>query len=177
VDRNEDHHQSSIHQSSIKWMDDSLIGWILRKTTMRISAILMAWTLGILHTVHGFVTTLSSCGSKDMTTLQRTLFDDHVEDPDTEASSVRRDLLHCAAVASGSVILGGAYPFPADAAVGTLPEFADSDAIIQGVTVNVADKSQQDAMIDFLVRGFDFDVLRKRFRDTVEETVRMRMAG
>jgi hypothetical protein len=144
---------------------------------MGISFNLVAWTLGIVHTVHGFVPTLPSCGSKDMTTLQSRLFDDHVEDPDSEASSVRRDLFYCAAVASGSVLLGGAYPSPADAAVGTLPDFADSDAIIQGVTVNVADKPQQDAMIDFLVNGFDFEILRKRVRDSVEETVRMRMAG
>lgn len=59
----------------------------------------------------------------------------------------------------------------ARAAVGSLPEFRDTNAIVQGVTVNVADKSQQDAMIDFLVNGFDFKVLRKRISDSVEDTV------
>ena len=62
---------------------------------------------------------------------------------------------------------------PADAAVGTLPEFADTNAIIQGVTVNVADKSQQDAMINFLTGAFDFQVLRKRIQGSVEDTVRL----
>ena len=60
---------------------------------------------------------------------------------------------------------------PANAAVGTLPEFANTNAIIQGVTVNVADKSQQDAMINFLTGAFDFQVLRKRIQGSVEDTV------
>ena len=60
----------------------------------------------------------------------------------------------------------------ANAAVGTLPEFADTNAIIQGITVNVADKSQQDSMINFLTGAFDFQVLRKRISGSVEDTVR-----
>lgn len=59
---------------------------------------------------------------------------------------------------------------PSVAAVGSLPEFADTNAILQGITVNVADKSQQDAMINFLVNAFDFLVLRKRIRGSIEET-------
>lgn len=65
----------------------------------------------------------------------------------------------------------GLHPQLTNAAVGTLPEFSDTNAIIQGITVNVADKSQQDAMINFLVNGFDFKVLRKRILDSVEDTV------
>ena len=57
------------------------------------------------------------------------------------------------------------------AEVGTLPEFANTNAVLQGVTVNVADISQQEAMINFLINAFDFRVLRKRIRGTVEETV------
>jgi hypothetical protein len=80
---------------------------------------------------------------------------------------------------SATILTGGALgvagivasPFPGHAAVGTLPEYADTNAIIQGITVNVADKSQQDAMIDFLTKSFDFEVLRKRIVDGVEDTV------
>jgi hypothetical protein len=61
-------------------------------------------------------------------------------------------------------------PLPASAAVGTLPELANTNAFVQGITVQVADKSQQDAMIAFLVEGFDFQILRKRIRGGVEET-------
>lgn len=64
-----------------------------------------------------------------------------------------------------------ASPLPGHAAVGTLPEYGDTNAIIQGITVNVADKSQQDAMVDFLTKSFDFQVLRKRILDGVEDTV------
>lgn len=59
---------------------------------------------------------------------------------------------------------------PANAALGTLPELASTNAVLQGITVKVADKSQQDAMIAFLVEGFDFKVLRKRIRGSLEET-------
>jgi hypothetical protein len=59
---------------------------------------------------------------------------------------------------------------PANAAVGTLPELASTNAVLQGITVKVADKSQQDAMISFLVDGFDCKVLRKRIRGGLEET-------
>lgn len=83
----------------------------------------------------------------------------------------RRDMLSSV----GAVLFGSLLPMaePANAAVGTLPEFEDTNAIIQGITVNVADKSQQDAMIDFLVRGFDFEVSRKRIKDSIEDTVRL----
>jgi hypothetical protein len=60
------------------------------------------------------------------------------------------------------------------AEVGTIPEFADTNAILQGITVNVADLSQQEAMINFLINAFDCKVLRKRIRGTVEETVSRR---
>jgi hypothetical protein len=69
------------------------------------------------------------------------------------------------------LLLGGVNPEAANAAVGTLPESANTNAIIQGITVNVADKSQQDSMISFLTDGFDFKVLRKRIKGSVEDTV------
>ena len=57
------------------------------------------------------------------------------------------------------------------AAVGTLPEFSDTNAIVNGITVNVADASQQRSMIDFLIGAFDFEVKRQRIQGSVEETV------
>ena len=83
----------------------------------------------------------------------------------------RRDLLRSAASASSSLALAGIAVKRANAAVGSLPEFQDTNAIIQGLTVDVADKSQQDSMVDFLVNGFDFQILRKRIKGSVEETV------
>jgi hypothetical protein len=53
-------------------------------------------------------------------------------------------------------------PITADAAVGTLPEYADSKAVLQGITVNVADKSQQAEMIAFLESGFSMKKLYQR---------------
>ena len=90
-------------------------------------------------------------------------------------TSGRRNVLKTAIIAATGSLMGitgtGCLPVPnANAAVGTLPEFEDTNAIIQGITVNVADKSQQDDMISFLVNGFDFEVLRTRIRGTVEET-------
>jgi hypothetical protein len=70
---------------------------------------------------------------------------------------------------SGSLMLTGAT-HEADAAVGSLPEFADTNAVLQGVTIRVADQSQEKAMIAFLEGAFDCKVLRKRIRGSVEET-------
>lgn len=75
-----------------------------------------------------------------------------------------------------SLVAGGATAAalqkipPARAAVGSLPEYQDTNVILQGITVRVADKSQQDAMIKFMTDAFDAQVLRKRIRGGVEET-------
>ena len=78
----------------------------------------------------------------------------------------------CAAIATLEF-----FPVSTDAAVGSLPEFSDTNAVVQGITVNVADKSQEEAMINFLVNGFDFKVLRKRIVDSVEDTVGVVVVG
>ena len=62
-------------------------------------------------------------------------------------------------------------PERSSAAVGTLPEFAETNAIVNGLTINVADASQQKAMIDFLIGAFSFEVQRQRIQGSVEETV------
>lgn len=93
-------------------------------------------------------------------------------------SQSRRDILQKTIVIGGSMVAATAagntlFVPSASAAVGTLPEFSDTNAILQGLVVNVADQSQQKSMIDFLVQSFDFKVLRQRILDSVEETVRL----
>jgi hypothetical protein len=58
---------------------------------------------------------------------------------------------------------------PAEAAVGTLPELSSTNAVLQGVSIRVADPSQLKLMISFLENGFDAVVLRRRIRGNVEE--------
>ena len=91
------------------------------------------------------------------------------DDDDKVPITSRRSILTSAV--SGAILLSGFSPEPAHAVVGTLPEFADTNAIVQGVTIDVVDKVQQDNMINFLVNGFDFQVLRKRIKGSVEDTV------
>ena len=43
----------------------------------------------------------------------------------------------------------------ANAAVGTLPEYSDTNAILQGLSIDVTDKKQYDETIDFFVNGFE----------------------
>lgn len=79
--------------------------------------------------------------------------------------SLRRSFLVQFVVASLSLLSG-----PAQADVGSLPEFANSNAILQGITIKIADQSQQRAMISFLEDGFDCEVRRQRIRGSLEET-------
>jgi hypothetical protein len=89
---------------------------------------------------------------------------------DDDISRSRRSLLASAvATITGAALLLSTTE-PSQAAVGTLPEFQDTNAILQGLTVQVADESQQDAMIAFLQQGFDFKVLRTRTKGSVTDT-------
>jgi hypothetical protein len=66
-------------------------------------------------------------------------------------------------------------PRTAKAAVGTLPEFSDTNAIFQSITIDVTDKKQYEDTISFFLNGFDgCKVLRERGGDgggVVKETV------
>jgi hypothetical protein len=93
--------------------------------------------------------------------------------------SRRKTLTHLVATAT-AVLVVSSSPFGttnnnnnnlAMATVGTLPELKEANAILQGITVSVADESQQDSMIKFLVDGFLFQVLRQRTVGTVTDTV------
>ena len=89
--------------------------------------------------------------------------------------SRRKMMAKTAALASFSFLPAAiGSPARSSAAVGTLPEFSDTNAIVNGLTVNVADASQQQAMIDFLTGAFDFVVQRQRIQGSVEETVCLR---
>jgi hypothetical protein len=91
------------------------------------------------------------------------------DDNDDEVPITSRRSILTSAV-SGAIILSGISPGPAHAVVGTLPELADTNAIVQGVTIDVVDKAQQDNMVAFLVNGFNFQVLRQRIKGSVQDT-------
>lgn len=80
---------------------------------------------------------------------------------------VSRRSLVVQGLALGEILAGTSGS--AAASVGTLPEFSDTNAILKGITIRVADKSQLDAMVSFLTNGFDFEILRQRIRGGTEE--------
>lgn len=59
---------------------------------------------------------------------------------------------------------------PANAMVGNLPEYSDTNAVLQGITVQVSDSSQQDEMIAFLEDGFGMTKVRQRKQGSVTDT-------
>lgn len=83
--------------------------------------------------------------------------------------SSRRQFIHSLTAAT-LVAVPVTAPSSSIAAVGSLPELANDNAILQGITIKVADKSQQDVMIQFLENGFECHVLRRRIRGSIEET-------
>jgi len=60
-------------------------------------------------------------------------------------------------------------PQSASAAVGSLPEYGDTNAVLQGLTVRVSDGSQFKNMVDFLRDSFDFKVLREQTTGSVSD--------
>jgi hypothetical protein len=99
------------------------------------------------------------------TGISRGYYSSHVND------NYRRALIRAtvgSAIVTATTTIYGRQE--AVAAVGTLPELVDTNSVLQGITMRVADQSQQDAMIEFLVNGFNFEILRKRIRGTMEET-------
>jgi len=84
--------------------------------------------------------------------------------------SRRRSLIQMATTIISLVTLTTHSP-SSHAAVGTLPEFSDTNAILQGVTVDVTDEEQLQDMISFLQDGFNFQIVRQRTQGTVTDTV------
>ena len=84
-------------------------------------------------------------------------------------SSRRRFLVESASVAAATSALLSPNQ-PAHGAVGSLDEFSQTNAILQGITIKIADPSQDKAMIAFLEDAFDCQILRKRIRGSITET-------
>ena len=136
--------------------------------------------------VNGFTTPTISSQKKLPTSLRQVNDDDDDDDDGVKdlgmdtaslssiatATSRREMIAKSTALASVSflpALLGS--PRISSAAVGSLPELVNSNAYVQGLTINVADSVQQKQMVAFLVDGFSFEVLRQRNQDTIEETV------
>ena len=92
-------------------------------------------------------------------------------DASKDLGDTRRSVLKKASVVAGSLTKTFTASEVSHAAVGTLPEFDDTNAILQGITVSVADQSQQESMIKFLTDAFDFDILRQRKIGSTTDTV------
>eukprot|EP00560_Eucampia_antarctica_P007517 CAMPEP_0197827518 /NCGR_PEP_ID=MMETSP1437-20131217/4264_1 /TAXON_ID=49252 ORGANISM="Eucampia antarctica, Strain CCMP1452" /NCGR_SAMPLE_ID=MMETSP1437 /ASSEMBLY_ACC=CAM_ASM_001096 /LENGTH=334 /DNA_ID=CAMNT_0043428373 /DNA_START=140 /DNA_END=1144 /DNA_ORIENTATION=+ len=91
-----------------------------------------------------------------------------------DGMKTRRSVLSTALTSIGAGGINSVFPIfspeSANAAIGSLPEFTGTDAILQGLTVNVADPLQQNNMIDFLLNGFNFKILRRRQSGSITDT-------
>lgn len=77
--------------------------------------------------------------------------------------SILQQVISTSAILSSSSVLLTSKASIANAAMGTLPEFQDTNAIFQGVTIDVTDQSQYDETIQFFTNAFDgMTVLRER---------------
>ena len=90
--------------------------------------------------------------------------------------SILQKVISTSAILSTSLLAGGSSSsMIANAAMGTLPEFEDTNAIFQGITIDVTDKAQYEETIQFFTNGFDgMKVLRERGGDggsVVRDTV------
>ncbi|KAL7516920.1 hypothetical protein ACHAWX_001889, partial [Stephanocyclus meneghinianus] len=97
---------------------------------------------------------------------------DHVEPSSlsdstfTSSDATRRSILKHAMLSASSALSITTIPSRADAAVGTLPEFSDTSAIFQSITIDVTDKKQYDDTISFFLNAFEgCKVLRERGAD------------
>ena len=90
------------------------------------------------------------------------------------SNNTRRSILQQAVISTSAILsstllaTGGTSTSStiANAAMGTLPEFEDTNAIFQGVTIDVADKAQYEETIQFFTNSFDgMTVLRERGGD------------
>ncbi|KAL3816119.1 hypothetical protein ACHAXA_011616 [Cyclostephanos tholiformis] len=89
-------------------------------------------------------------------------------------ATTRRAVLHRALLAATTTLatnaatntmIDGPSSTAANAAVGTLPEYADASAILQSLTIDVSDASQYYDTLNFFDRAFDMRVLRERITE------------
>ena len=99
------------------------------------------------------------------------LISDAFESNIEKGQQSRRSVLSNALLATAAFnALSLSTPSTANAAVGTLPEFSASSAVLQGITIDVADLTQQDEMIAFLDSGFGMKKLNQRTVGSVTDT-------
>lgn len=103
---------------------------------------------------------------------------DRITDTDTTGNhnknknlSRRSMIEHGSKLLSVSFLLNSMSVEKTNAIVGSLPEFSDTNGVLQGITIDVADLTQQEEMTKFLRDGFGFKVLRQRKVQSVTETV------
>jgi hypothetical protein len=96
---------------------------------------------------------------------------DNLDNSEKDVGDTRRSVLSKASLVAGTLLTSLLSSQASQAAIGNLPELSNANAILQGLTVNVADQSQQDSMINFLVNAFDFQVLRQRKAGFITDTV------
>lgn len=142
---------------------------------MRICLLSITLLVTTLSRVEGFgIYSFSVCRGRNnnVIRLQTTKQADATDGDDTPLldSVKRRNLLASIIMTPSLAFMGAVDAQIANAAVGSLPELADTNAILQGITVQVADKSQETAMVSFLTEAFDFRILRQRIRGPIEET-------
>jgi len=93
------------------------------------------------------------------------------EEPTENSDMNRRSMISKTISSSLGLGLLSSNVKPSNAAIGSLYEYANTNAILQGLTINVADTSQQNAMIKFLTESFvGFKVLRQGTMDSVTDT-------
>lgn len=83
--------------------------------------------------------------------------------PHPHPARTRRSVLATTVSAAAALTAAAVPPRRANAALGTLPEFSDANAIVQSLTINVTDRTQYDETIEFFTSAFDgMKVLRQR---------------
>eukprot|EP00580_Thalassiosira_gravida_P014310 CAMPEP_0201682160 /NCGR_PEP_ID=MMETSP0494-20130426/51481_1 /ASSEMBLY_ACC=CAM_ASM_000839 /TAXON_ID=420259 /ORGANISM="Thalassiosira gravida, Strain GMp14c1" /LENGTH=436 /DNA_ID=CAMNT_0048165917 /DNA_START=27 /DNA_END=1337 /DNA_ORIENTATION=+ len=96
---------------------------------------------------------------------------DNEPSPHSSIGETRRSILHHGSLLAASIVTTTAiaatttvaFPQRANAALGTLPELSDANAIVQSLTIDVTDKDQYAQTLQFFLDGFDgMKVLRER---------------
>jgi len=90
--------------------------------------------------------------------------DFHSSDGSDEITHTRRSILNQGLVATTAAAMAATgSPVQRANALGTLPEFSDTNAIFQSITIDVTDKAQYDQTIEFFTKSFDgMKLLRQR---------------
>ena len=129
-----------------------------------------------LSTASGFQSVVQTAMKRDTTSSSQIFSvysndNENIKVTDSGLLIDRRSMLSSSTKSFFAAALIASSSSNANAAVGSLPELSDTNAVFQGVTIDVADLSQQDSMIAFLQGGLNFKVLRQRRVGSVTDTV------